>query len=140
MIYETRLDPPLPRARFLLRLAGHGLVGLLLVAASLGIGIAGYEHFEGLAWRDAFLNSAMLLGGMGPVDSPQTDWFDLPVAGNFIFAVPMNVDGRIRDVLRQTEKHGGRVVKSDREHRPARLSCHRDGQRRQSHRAAFWQR
>ena len=73
MIYETRLDPPLPRARFLLRLAGHGLVGLLLVAASLGIGIAGYEHFEGLPWRDAFLNSAMLLGGMGPVDGPKTD-------------------------------------------------------------------
>jgi hypothetical protein len=28
MIYETRLDPPLPRARFLLRLAGHGLAGI----------------------------------------------------------------------------------------------------------------
>ena len=24
-------------------------------------------------WRDAFLNSAMLLGGMGPVDAPKTD-------------------------------------------------------------------
>lgn len=29
--------------------------------------------FEGLRWRDAFLNSAMLLGGMGPVDDPVTD-------------------------------------------------------------------
>jgi len=73
MIYETRLDPPLPRARFLLRLLRHGLIGFLLLGASLGIGIAGYEHFEDLAWRDAFLNSAMLLGGMGPVDAPQTD-------------------------------------------------------------------
>ena len=73
MIYETRLDPPLPRARFLLRLLRHALAGFLLVAASLGIGIAGYEYFEGLGWRDAFLNSAMLLGGMGPVDAPQTD-------------------------------------------------------------------
>jgi hypothetical protein len=27
----------------------------------------GYEHYERMAWRDAFLNSAMLLGGMGPV-------------------------------------------------------------------------
>jgi len=39
---------------------------------SLGIGMAGYEHFEDLPWRDAFLNSAMLLGGMGPVDAPKT--------------------------------------------------------------------
>jgi predicted enzyme related to lactoylglutathione lyase len=37
-------------------------------------------------------------------------WFDLPVAGNFTFAVLEH--GRIRDALRQTEKHGGRVVKA----------------------------
>jgi len=40
---------------------------------SLLAGMWGYSHFEGLAWRDAFLNSAMLLGGMGPVDRPRTD-------------------------------------------------------------------
>lgn len=34
--------------------------------------MAGYAHFERLAWRDAFLNTAMLLGGMGPVDLPRT--------------------------------------------------------------------
>ncbi|MFL6713534.1 MAG: hypothetical protein ACJ8LN_11490 [Sulfurifustis sp.] len=33
----------------------------------------GYMYFEQLAWRDAFLNSAMLLGGMGPVDAPRTN-------------------------------------------------------------------
>jgi hypothetical protein len=44
-----------------------------LVAGSLLLGMAGYAHFEGLAWRDAFLNAAMLLGGMGPVDAPRTD-------------------------------------------------------------------
>ena len=35
--------------------------------------MSGYEYYEGLPWRDAFLNSAMLLGGMGPVDAPRTD-------------------------------------------------------------------
>ncbi|HSH88088.1 MAG TPA: hypothetical protein VK958_12655, partial [Methylophilus sp.] len=45
--------------------------GLLLL--SLAIGMAGYMHYEQLAWRDAFLNSAMLMGGMGPVDAPKTD-------------------------------------------------------------------
>ena len=44
----------------------------MLVVGSLLIGMAGYEYFESLAWRDAFLNAAMLLGGMGPVESPQT--------------------------------------------------------------------
>ena len=36
------------------------------------VGMAGYWYFESLGWRDAFLNTAMLLGGMGPVESPQT--------------------------------------------------------------------
>jgi hypothetical protein len=44
-----------------------------LVTGSLLLGMAGYAYFEGLAWRDAFLNAAMLLGGMGPVDAPRTD-------------------------------------------------------------------
>jgi hypothetical protein len=48
-------------------------MALTLLLISLLLGIAGYEHFEQLPWRDAFLNAAMLLGGMGPVDSPKTD-------------------------------------------------------------------
>src|SRR5213075_2788072 len=39
-----------------------------LIALSLLAGMWGYEHYEHLPWRDAFLNTAMLLGGMGPVD------------------------------------------------------------------------
>jgi len=31
-----------------------------------------YHWVEHLAWPDAFLNSAMLLGGMGPVDTLKT--------------------------------------------------------------------
>jgi hypothetical protein len=30
----------------------------------------GYHGFEHLSWIDAFLDSAMLLGGMGPVTTP----------------------------------------------------------------------
>ncbi len=43
-----------------------------LLALSLGVGMLGYGHFEGLPWIDGFLNSAMLLGGMGPVNPPLT--------------------------------------------------------------------
>jgi len=46
---------------------------MTLLGASLFAGMAGYEYFENLAWRDAFINSAMLLGGMGPVNAPQSD-------------------------------------------------------------------
>ncbi len=71
-MYEHRSTRPLPTRRFLRRLALHLLVAAAIVAISLVIGMAGYAHFEDLAWRDAFLNSAMLLGGMGPVDAPRT--------------------------------------------------------------------
>ncbi len=71
-MYEHRATRPIPFRRFVRRLARHFLVATALVALSLALGMAGYAHFEGLAWRDAFLNSAMLLGGMGPVDAPKT--------------------------------------------------------------------
>jgi hypothetical protein len=72
-MYEPRRHPPLPRPQFLRRLALHGAVVAGLLAVSLLAGMAGYVHFEALPWRDAFLNTAMLLGGMGPVNAPQTD-------------------------------------------------------------------
>lgn len=45
----------------------HLLASLVLLVGSLALGMWGYRHYEHLPWRDAFLNSAMLLGGMGPV-------------------------------------------------------------------------
>ena len=57
-----------PNSRLLLRrLLLHLAFSVALLAASLGVGMWGYSHFEHLPWRDAFLNAAMLLGGMGPV-------------------------------------------------------------------------
>jgi hypothetical protein len=72
-MYESKLDSPIPRAQFVRRFLAHFAAAAVLVLSSLALGMAGYEHFEQLPWRDAFLNAAMLLGGMGPVDSPRTD-------------------------------------------------------------------
>ncbi|MCC6715509.1 MAG: hypothetical protein IT496_09785 [Gammaproteobacteria bacterium] len=72
-MYESRAHPPISRGRFVRRVLLHCAAALALLLASLAIGMAGYEHFERLPWRDAFLNAAMLLGGMGPVDAPRTD-------------------------------------------------------------------
>jgi hypothetical protein len=71
-MYERRHHPPLSRAAFAWRLVRHAAAALLILGLSLGIGMAGYEYYEQLAWRDAFLNAAMLLGGMGPVNAPAT--------------------------------------------------------------------
>lgn len=71
-MYESRTQKPLPRAQFVARVLRHFATALFIVVASLGIGMAGYHYIEGLPWLDAFLNSAMLLGGMGPVDNPRS--------------------------------------------------------------------
>ena len=73
MLYEHKSVPLLTLAQFLRRLFLHGLVALAVVLVSLGIGMWGYAYFESLGWLDAFLNAAMLLGGMGPVEFPQTE-------------------------------------------------------------------
>jgi hypothetical protein len=78
-MYESKSVPPLSRAHFTKRLLLHALIAFLLLVGSLGVGILGYRSFEGLSVLDAFLNSAMLLGGMGPVDAPCT-------AGGKLFA------------------------------------------------------
>ena len=45
----------------------HACLAMSLVGISLFAGMMGYRHYEQMSWLDAFLNSAMLLGGMGPV-------------------------------------------------------------------------
>lgn len=66
--YEQRDQPLLPRRQFAARQAWHLLAGLILLTASLGIGILGYHFFEGFSWVDSLLNASMILGGMGEVN------------------------------------------------------------------------
>jgi hypothetical protein len=51
----------------------HGAIATTLIIVSLVIGMFGYVFYEQLSWTDAFLNAAMLLGGMGPVNAPRTE-------------------------------------------------------------------
>ena len=78
-MYETKTQPPLPHTSFVKRLLVHMVIALGLLAFALGAGMVGYNYFEHLPWLDAFLNTAMLLGGMGPVNAPIT-------AGGKLFA------------------------------------------------------
>ena len=71
-MYEHRSQPLLPKHLYIHRLAWHVLVALLVIFASLSIGVAGYHFTEGLPLLDSLLNASMILGGMGPVNELHT--------------------------------------------------------------------
>ena len=71
-MYESRTQKPLARPRFVRRMLAHAAIATSLIAVSIGIGMLGYCQFEHLPLLDGFLNTAMLLGGMGPVNAPVT--------------------------------------------------------------------
>src|SRR5262245_31103170 len=72
-MYESRGDKLISGRLFARRFVLHLAAALALAVLSLAIGMAGYMVFEHLPWQDAFLNTAMLMGGMGPVDAPKTN-------------------------------------------------------------------
>lgn len=51
----------------------HGGVVLILVFVSIAVGMCGFHVLAMQTWIDAFLNSTMLLGGMGPVGEIRSD-------------------------------------------------------------------
>ena len=72
-MYEKRHERLASRAAFARRMLQHGLAASALMLGSLGIGMAGYHWLEGLSAVDSFVNAAMLMGGMGPVDALHSD-------------------------------------------------------------------
>lgn len=60
-------------AKFRAHLRANVSIALALLGVSLLIGMAGYHWLAPMGWVDAFVNAAMLLGGMGPVDPLDND-------------------------------------------------------------------
>jgi hypothetical protein len=85
-VFEHRTQPLLSTREFFIRLSRHGAIAIAVLAFSLFLGMVGYHLFEKLSWLDAFLNSAMLLGGMGPVDPPKTAAGKLFAGGYALYA------------------------------------------------------
>jgi hypothetical protein len=66
--FEHKSEKVLPAGMFLRRMARALGLWLLLTLGGLAIGMAGYMLTAGMTALDAFLNAAMILSGMGPVD------------------------------------------------------------------------
>lgn len=69
----VRSNPPMDRVevhqRFLARMKTNGGYSVAVIAVSMLIGTVGFHWLVNERWPLAFLNAAMLLGGMGPVGS-----------------------------------------------------------------------
>ena len=77
MHYEGRHEPPISRPLFLRRMARHVSYSGVLVVFSLALGELGYTTIGHLSPIDAFLNTTMLLGGMGPIGKIEGTAFKL---------------------------------------------------------------
>ena len=71
--FESRAQPLAPRSSFAMRLFHNALWSLGVIVIWLIIGMAGYSGFEGMGVIDAFVNAAMILSGMGPMQPLNTD-------------------------------------------------------------------
>jgi hypothetical protein len=78
-VYEHRSSKLIPLRDFWWRLLRHVGISATLVGGSLVMGMTGYVKLAHMSVVDAFMNSSMLLGGMGPVG-------DLPNDAAKIFA------------------------------------------------------
>ncbi len=70
--FEHKSQKPLSSVEFKIRLYRYVLGAVGLIVGFLGVGILGYHYLESMSWIDSFLNAAMILGGMGPVDTLKT--------------------------------------------------------------------
>lgn len=85
-VLEHKRQPIAPLSVFLWRLARSASLAVLVAASALFVGILGYRITENLAWIDALLNAAMILGGMGPVNELHTVAGKLFAAGYALFS------------------------------------------------------
>ena len=67
MLSNKPINQDVAHKRFMARLARNGILSVAVIVGSMTIGTVGFRWIIGESWSLAFLNAAMLLGGMGPV-------------------------------------------------------------------------
>lgn len=71
--FEHRNQPVIGIPAFARRMLRSLGIASLFIGGALFIGMIGYHILEGLDWTDSFLNASMILGGMGPVATLQSE-------------------------------------------------------------------
>src|ERR671919_502197 len=72
-MFERRSEILASQSVFARRMLRYSLVTAGIILFSLIIGMLGYHFLESLSWIDSLLNASMILGGMGPVNTLQTN-------------------------------------------------------------------
>lgn len=80
-MYESKHHPLLPNRQFLRRILVHVLYAIAVMAITLVIGVVAHIYLEPVSWHDAVLNTALIVGGIGPFIVPAT------AVGKLFFAV-----------------------------------------------------
>ncbi|AHB48734.1 hypothetical protein W911_10545 [Hyphomicrobium nitrativorans NL23] len=70
--FEHKSEKVIPRPQFAQRMGRALLLWAMLTFGGLVIGMTGYSVTEGMGLADSFVNAAMILSGMGPVDQVHT--------------------------------------------------------------------
>lgn len=63
----------LPMRQFLKHFSVNLIFGTFVIFVSLAFGMWGYHYFESMSWVDSYVNAAMILSGMGPVQNLVTE-------------------------------------------------------------------
>ncbi len=67
------LRPLKPVHHYLKSFYRNLFIACFIMVASLMLGMEGYRHYESMSWVDAYVNAAMILSGMGPVGTLNTE-------------------------------------------------------------------
>ncbi|HQY20183.1 MAG TPA: hypothetical protein PK294_07160 [Ignavibacteria bacterium] len=64
---------PLTRREFKMKYYKLAMIGTMIFIFSITVGMLGFHFIVKLNWVDSFLNSSMILGGMGQISELKTD-------------------------------------------------------------------
>jgi len=77
-MYERKKEPLASKATYYKRVLWSLFLATIILTVSLFIGILGYHYSDHISWIDSLHNASMILSGMGPVVTINSDagkWF-----------------------------------------------------------------
>lgn len=66
-MFERYRQPMLPPRKFLLRMARSAIASLIMLVLTIVLGMLAFHAVEGYSWIDSFLNSVLIMTGVGTV-------------------------------------------------------------------------